>query len=89
MNKFNRFEDIDHRPLRTYNRAVMFFNLATDQGLSVAGEYLNTFSKEEKLEIAQITAMVKELGTKRVIELVTKGLIFTDEPYKEELDEAI
>lgn len=79
-NVFNRFEDIQHRPLRIYNRAVMFFNLYEDQGPDVSEEYANTFSPEERFEMAQMTGLVRRLGPKRVKELVTQGLDFVDNP---------
>jgi len=84
MTEFNRFVDIAHRPLQVYNRAVMFFNLYEDQGKHVAEEYANSFTKEERLQMAQITALTKRVGTKRVKELVTHGMVFTDDDYKEE-----
>jgi hypothetical protein len=83
--KFNRFTDIAHRPLRIYNRAVMFHNIYEDHGKFSAEDYANTFSKEERLEMAQMTALVKKLGTKHVKDLVTKGIEFVDDPYVEEV----
>lgn len=82
MNKFNTFNEIQHRPLRIYNRSVMFHNLYEDQGKFVAEQYANSLSKEERLEIAQMTALVKKLGPKKVKAMVTEGLIFDDEPFK-------
>lgn len=76
--KFNQFRDIEHRPLRIYNRAVMFHNIYEDHGIGAAEEYVATFSPQEKLEIAQITALVKTKGTKFVKDLVTQGVDFPD-----------
>lgn len=84
-NNFNRFTDINHRPLRIYNRAVMFHNLCEDQGPVVAGDYAETFSPEERLEIAQMTALVRKIGVKRVQQLVTDGIDFVDEEFVEEV----
>lgn len=77
---FDRFEEIQHRPLRIYNRAVMFFNLYEDSGSEIAEEYAETFSPEERFEMAQMVALTRRLGPKRVKELVTSGLEFIDEP---------
>lgn len=85
-NNFNRFADINHRPLRIYNRAVMFHNLYEDQGSVVAGDYAETFSPEERLEIAQMTALVRKVGVKRVQQLVTDGVDFVDEEFVEGVD---
>lgn len=82
--QFNRFTDIEHRPLRIYNRSVMFSNIYEDHGRYVAEEYANTFTKEERLEMAQMIALVKKKGTKHVIALVTAGVEFVDDPFVEE-----
>ena len=82
--KFNRFTDISHPPLRIYNRAVMFFNILEDHGKHAAEEYAQSFTKEERLQMAQITALVKAKGTKHVIALVTHGVEFVDDPFVEE-----
>lgn len=83
-NKFNTFSDIQHRPLRIYNRSVMFHNLYEDSGPVVASEYAQTFTPEERLEIAQMTALVRKKGVKFVQQLVTEGIDFVDDPYVEE-----
>lgn len=81
--KFNRFTDIEHAPLRVYNRAVMFSNLYEDSGRAVAEDYANSFSKEERLQIAQMIALVRAKGVKHVSALVTAGIEFVDDPYVE------
>lgn len=77
--KFNQFNDIAHRPLRIYNRCVMFHNIFEDQGKAPAQDYAESFTKEERLEIAQMTALVKTKGPKLVKELVTKDIQFLDD----------
>lgn len=77
--KFNRFTDITHAPLRVYNRAVMFHNIYEDQGKFSAEEYANSFSQAERLEMAQMTALVRKKGPKVVKALVTAGVDFVDE----------
>jgi len=81
---FNRFTDIEHSPLRVYNRAVMFSNLYEDAGKSAAEDYANSFTKEERLQMAQMIALVRKKGTKHVIALVTEGVEFVDDPFVEE-----
>lgn len=83
--QFNRFTDIEHLPLRVYNRAVMFSNLYEDSGKYVAEEYANTFTKEERLQMAQVIALVRKKGVKHVQALVTSGIQFVDEPFVEEV----
>lgn len=82
--KFNRFTDIEHLPLRVYNRTVMFYNIYDDHGRDAAEEYANSFTKEERLQMAQLAALVKNKGTKHVIALVTAGVDFVDEAFVEE-----
>lgn len=81
MKNFNRFDDISHRPLRIYNRAVMAYNIQEDQGRATMVEYLETFSPEERKEIAQMVQLVLKKGIKEVQRLVTDGVEFSDEPY--------
>ena len=80
---FNKFNDIQHRPLRIYNRAVMFYNLRQDHGGYTAEQYAESFTKEERLEMAQMTALVKKKGPKFVKDLVTSGVEFVDDEYRE------
>lgn len=81
--QFNLFHDVQHRPLRIFNRSVMFHNLYDDQGARTAKEYVDALTKEERLEIAQMTALVKKIGLKRVKALITEGVEFTDDEWKE------
>ena len=83
MNKFNTFDDISHRPLRIYNRSVMYHNLFEDQGPVVAKDYADALTKEARLEIAQMTALVKKVGLKKVKALVTEGVDFVDDEWRE------
>ena len=80
---FNQFNDIPHRPLRIYNRSVMFYNIYEDQGRTPAEDYANSFTSAERLEMAQMTALVKKRGPAFVKKLVTEGLDFVDGPYQE------
>jgi len=81
--QFNLFYDVQHRPLRIYNRSVMFHNLLEDQGKATAQEYANSLTKEERLEIVQMTQLVKKIGLKRLKALVTEGVEFVDDEWKE------
>jgi hypothetical protein len=72
----NKFEEIQHEPLRAYNRAVMFYNIYEDAGRAAAEDYANLFSKEDRLKMAQVVALVKRKGVKFVRDLVTNGVDF-------------
>lgn len=80
--QFNLFRDIAWRPLRIYNRSVMYHNLFEDQGSHTAKEYADAMTKEERLEVAQMTALVKKIGPAKVKELVTAGVEFVDDEWK-------
>lgn len=81
--KFTRFDEIAHKPLQVYNRAVMFSNIYEDHGHSVARDYAEQFSPEDRLLIAQMIALVKNKGVKYVQKLVTDGVDFIDYPVSE------
>jgi len=78
MLEFNNFEDIQHLPLRAYNRAVFYSNLFEDSGKMYAKEYVSQFSPKERLAIAQTIAAVRKFGPKRVQQIVTEGLEFPE-----------
>jgi hypothetical protein len=76
MNKVDRFDDIAHKPLQAYNRAVMFYNTYEDQGPAAAQEYADQFSMEDRTNMARIVSLVKRKGVKYVRDAVTKGVDF-------------
>jgi len=84
----SNFNEINHAPLRAYNRCVYAFNLLGDSGKAPMEDYLAQFSQGERGEISKVYNMVKELGIKRVRSIVTNGLSFTDDDYvKEEVED--
>lgn len=84
MIDFNTFDEIQHKPLRTYNRAVFYCNIWEDSGKAFAEDYAMQFNAQERLEIAQTIAAVKKFGVKRVKELVTQGVVFPEYMTEEE-----
>ena len=83
--KYPSFNDIDHKPLRIYNRTVMFFNILEDAGKAPAQDYASQFSDEEKVEMVAMTQLVKKHGPKQVKEWVTKNVIFPENMTEEEI----
>ena len=81
--KFDYFLDIEHFPLRMYNCSVYAHNLLEDTGLATVKEYLESFPIEERVYMRALIKMVKEKGVKKVQELVTNGVKFSDEEWKE------
>ena len=81
MNKptFNRFDEIEHMPLRVYNRGVMAFNILNDFGKETLKEYFETFNTGELLQIAIIQEHIKKFGVKKTYKEVTKDMKLQDD----------
>jgi hypothetical protein len=77
----SNFLEVDHIPLRTYNRCVYAFNLLEDAGRAPFDNYLKQFSYRDRLEMVTMTNLVKKHGTKRVINMITDGLTFSNDDY--------
>jgi hypothetical protein len=69
----NTFNDIEHIPLRTYNRCVMYFNLWEDSGSEVADNYIRHIPHNERLLMVEMYKDVKKRG----LETVKRELIRT------------
>lgn len=79
------FDDIEHEPLKIYNRTVMFYNILSDAGKTPAEEYASQFSVEDRSKMVATITLVKKIGVKRVQEIVTKGVFFPENPTEEEV----
>lgn len=73
------FNDVEYKPLQTYNRCVMFFNLVEDAGMEGAKEYINQFSDKDKAAMLETYKAVKALGVEKV-----KKRIMRDMPLQED-----
>jgi len=65
-----RFNDVENKSLRAFNRATMAYNIKEDAGSVKAAKYLEGFSKQEKAEILGIMSYICANGleqTKRDI----------------------
>lgn len=76
---FNKFNEVEPRRLRVFNRVVMAFNIIDDFGPDQLKEYLSTFSTDERLEMQVMSAYIKKNGPDQVRKEVTEGLVFSDE----------
>lgn len=77
--KFNNFDDIEHLPLRVYNRAITATNISNDLGRTALTEYIEQFTDIEKKQLAIMFAFIQKYGLKKAQEEATKGIEFTDE----------
>lgn len=81
---YSNFSEIEHEPLRIYNRTVMFYNILEDAGKAAAEDYVKEFSKDERIEMYAMASLVKRHGPKTVKEWVTKGVVFPENMTEEE-----
>jgi hypothetical protein len=72
-NIHNRFEDINHMPLRVFNRVVTMFNLNSISKGEVE-KYLLTFSEPEKKQMFIMAAYVNAKGMEVARKTATRGL---------------
>ena len=79
MEKFNNFNDIEHMPLRVFNRAITIGNIKSDFGINSVKEYINQFSEYEKKQIAVMLAYIEKFGVKKAQDECTAGVEFNDE----------
>lgn len=84
VTKLNRFDDIEHYPIKTYNRAAVAYNLLEDFGLPTFEAYVMQFNDADRKAIGIMIEYVKYLGQKAVVSLITKDMDFSDEDYVED-----
>lgn len=58
----NKFEDINHLPLRVFNRVVFLNNLFADSGKGAAQGYADLFTDEERKQMYVMSAYIKQKG---------------------------
>lgn len=78
MKKFNYFDEIEHKPLRTFNRAAMFYNLTEDFGLTVAKDYVSRLTLKDRKDIIAVLTRIEDHGLDCVRKQATDGLVFED-----------
>lgn len=77
--EFNRFEDINHVPLRVYNRAVTMLNIQKDFGRDKLEKYIESFNEGERKQMYVMTQFIKNKGMAEAKRIATKGLVLQDE----------
>ncbi len=76
---FNRFDEIEHMPLKVFNRAVLSHNLLEDFGSYTVQEYFNLFKEWEKKQIFLMNMIIKKYGADKAREMATEDLELPDE----------
>lgn len=77
----SNFNDVNHMPLRTYNRCVVAANLKQDAGQAALEDYLDQFSPEEQADIQTMYKLIRTHGVRRIQKMVTSGLNFSNDDY--------
>lgn len=86
QNNFNKFDEIEHEPLRVYNRLVLTHNLLEDGGEYAAKEYLDMFTTSDRVKILKLNNFLKKNGVDKTISVVTKDLELEDPHYEHPTD---
>ena len=78
-NKFSTFNEIQHKPLRVFNRVVMANNILIDSGKAALEEYYTNFNSNERMEMVSVMAFMKQFGYEETKRVVTKDLVLPEE----------
>lgn len=76
---FNNFNEIEHLPLRVFNRVVTSFNISADYGRHELEKYVGQFNPRERLQMAYMTKYIKQHGPEKARADVTKDLVLPEE----------
>lgn len=77
---FNKFDDVNHVPLRVFNRVVLMSNLMGDFGKDVAISYAELFEEGERKQMYIMQSFISQQGLEAARATVTKGLVFAETP---------
>lgn len=77
--QLNRFNDVQPKRLRVFNRVVVAFNLVDDFGKAALEDYLEDFSSLEQLEMQVMSAYIQKHGPEKVRKEVINGINFKDD----------
>lgn len=76
--QFATFHDIEHNPLRVYNRVVTSFNISTDFGQDALEKYYANFTNHEKWEMMCMMQYITQKGVEAAREFAVKDLELED-----------
>tara|TARA_R110002033_G_scaffold41956_10_gene82786 strand:- start:225 stop:488 length:264 start_codon:yes stop_codon:yes gene_type:complete len=76
---FNDFNDIEHKPLRVYNRVVFMFNIREDFGAYKVQEYLQRFTEAQKKEMYILIQYLNKYGKDATMKAITSNTEFTED----------
>lgn len=67
------FYEVDSKPLQTWNRCAIFFNITSDLSLKDAVEYVKQFDVFDKTLMNAMLKFIEENGYERAKGLVTRN----------------
>lgn len=70
----NTFDDIQHTPLRVFNRVMFMMNLNQSVSPEEGKAYAESFSEGEKKQMYVMGAFIKKNGLDKTRKVVTGGL---------------
>ena len=71
---FEMFNDIQHLPLKVFNRVVLMSNLMEDAGRDTAEVYAEMFTEGERKQMYLMQGYIKSKGVETVRKEVTRNL---------------
>ena len=74
--EFNRFDHINHKPLRVFNRTAMANNILEDFGEGASENYLALFDDTDRRNIFILSGFIKKNGIKEARRICTEGMEF-------------
>lgn len=78
-NVHETFDDINHAPLKAYNRVVLMTNLKQSVSDDEARRYAGLFSTADRKKMMLIMQFIKKFGVDKTRSIVTRDLkIVTD-----------
>lgn len=80
MKQYNKFNEVEHTPLRAFNRVARMYNIQEDDGADAAREYAASFSDVERRQMMIIIVAIEKFGVDSVRKQVTKNLVTTYDP---------
>lgn len=83
--QFDKFDDIQHMPLRTFNRTIMLSNILEDLGRGKAEEYAALFTDNERKQMYIMQLYINTKGYDAARLAATKDLVLEGETHDEEV----
>lgn len=72
--KFNNFNNVENKMLRTWNRCAMFVNIWQDHDLQKAKDYAAQFNKEDMVDMYAMFDNIKLNGYEQMRALVNRNV---------------